>query len=323
MSELQQPDSRNDAEFGPMHTISVPSTFQGWCSLISDVLSPAEELSPFKLGQIKELITEFSKDLGLFVAPAFVLGQVLFLVAFVGYLVTAIYSLIANVGALSDACANESWVWLFVLLAVAIPSGLGLILGLVKTGLRMASVKVPSPLFSFPGPICYITFFVLSILLWAYMSPACDAVYSKQYSLLYLIFKVQIFIFGIASIFGALTTFAQTMALIQQFDTEPDMPALRQSFNEGIGSSTTTRKAYVEESQSLIDRLKAQLETTKRERDEAEQQRDAARRERGTYFEFPQSFGEFSSLIVHHLAPVEELSPFKLVFAGPFNYFEL
>jgi len=47
-----------------MTQIDVPNTFQGWCSLISRVLAPAEELSPFKLGQIQKLIFDmFSPSL--------------------------------------------------------------------------------------------------------------------------------------------------------------------------------------------------------------------------------------------------------------------
>ena len=114
-SELLQPDGeREDAAFGPMKKISVPSTFQGWCSLISDILAPAEELSPFKLGQVKTLISEINHDVGLFVSPAFVIGQILFLIAFVGYLVTAVYSLVNDALAMSGACAAESWIWLYV-----------------------------------------------------------------------------------------------------------------------------------------------------------------------------------------------------------------
>ena len=47
-----------DPELGPTIKMDVPSTFQGWCTLISRVLAPAEELSPFKLGQIQKLIAD-------------------------------------------------------------------------------------------------------------------------------------------------------------------------------------------------------------------------------------------------------------------------
>ena len=35
------------------------------------------------------------------------------------------------------ACAEESWVWLYVLLAIVIPTSLGFVMGLVKTGLNL------------------------------------------------------------------------------------------------------------------------------------------------------------------------------------------
>jgi hypothetical protein len=80
-----------------------------------------QELSPFKLGQIKDLISNINHDAGLLVAPLFVSLQILFLLAFVGYLVVAIYAIVSDFGAASDACAQESWIWLYSLLAVAIP----------------------------------------------------------------------------------------------------------------------------------------------------------------------------------------------------------
>lgn len=97
-----------------------------------------------------------------------------------------------------DSCAEESWVWLFVLLAVAIPTGLGFVMGLVKTGLNMANLKkrfgweIPPALLSFPGPVLYVVLGILGILLWVNMSDACDATYSGSYFLLYVIFKIQV-----------------------------------------------------------------------------------------------------------------------------------
>ena len=61
---------------------------------------------------------------GLFVAPAFVMGQVLFLIAFVLYLIAAIYAIVLDFDATECACADEHWVWLYVLLATAIPANL-------------------------------------------------------------------------------------------------------------------------------------------------------------------------------------------------------
>jgi len=307
-SPLQEPDGDADVA-----AFQVPATFEGWCSFASEVLSPAEELAPLKLGAIKAVISDMNKDVGLFVAPAFVVGQVLFLLAFVGYLVTAIVALIFDSGAASDECARASWVWLFVLLAVALPLVLGLVMALVKTSLMLSKIKVPTALFSATGPGCYVCLFVLGVLLWARMSPDCDVVYSREYFLLYLVFKVQVFVLGVAAIVGAITTWAEAVALFAEFERpEPRLPELTKNLDGRIRSSVTTRKKFVDESESVISRLKQQLQKTQRERDELEKKRDAARKARGDDFELPQTFGEFSSVVVKHLAPVEELSPFKL-----------
>jgi tryptophan-rich sensory protein len=97
-----------------------------------------------------------------------------------------------------ESCAEESWVWLFVLLAVVIPTGLGFVMGLVKTGLNMANLKkrfgweIPAALLSFPGPVLYVVLGILGILLWANMTDACDTTYSGSYLLLYVVFKIQV-----------------------------------------------------------------------------------------------------------------------------------
>jgi len=64
---------------------------------------------------------------GLFVAPAFVMGQVLFLIAFVLYLIAAIFAIVLDFDAAECACADEHWVWLYVLLATAIPTGISML----------------------------------------------------------------------------------------------------------------------------------------------------------------------------------------------------
>jgi len=71
---------------------------------------------------------------------------------------------------------------------------------------------------------------------------------------------------------------------------------------------------YVSESESLIQRLTNQLIKTKEERDELEKQRAALKPPGGEedQLPIPTTFGEFSAIVVKHLAPIEELSPFKL-----------
>ena len=78
---------------------------------------------------------------GLFVAPAFTIGQIVFLIAFVVYLAAAVMALVMDFDAFGCACAEESWVWLYVLLVTAIPTGLGFIMGIVKTVLLAVNLK--------------------------------------------------------------------------------------------------------------------------------------------------------------------------------------
>jgi len=132
-------------------------------------LAPLEEISPFKLGQIQILISDINKEAGEWVAPYFAIGMVFFLMAFTGYFVMAIIALVLDFEAMDAACAADSWVWLYVLLVVVIPTSLGFVMGLVKTGLNMADLKgnfgweIPAVFLSLPGPILYI---VLGVLGW-------------------------------------------------------------------------------------------------------------------------------------------------------------
>mmetsp|Transcript_82649 Transcript_82649/g.134009 ORF Transcript_82649/g.134009 Transcript_82649/m.134009 type:complete len:512 (-) Transcript_82649:271-1806(-) len=311
---VEESAGASDDELGPMTQIDVPNTFQGWCSLISRVLAPAEELSPFKLGQIQKLIGDINADAGLFVAPGFVMGQIVFLIAFTIYLVVGIIALVADFGAAEDSCAADSWVWIFVLLALAIPTGLGFVMGLVKTGLNMANLKkrfgwdVPPALLSFPGPVLYVVLGVLGIMLWVNMTDACASSYAGSYFLLFIIFKIQVIMFGIAAIFGAITTFSQTVVFINNMNPEdPDLTALKKTLNEAEESLQAAERDYVSGAEQIVSKLKKQVADAERERDDAKAQLKKEE-EFGEQF----SFGEMSSLIVKHLSPVEELSPFKL-----------
>ena len=98
-------------------------------------------MSPFKVGQIQKLISDINEQAGTVVAPFFIVLQVLFLLAFVGYLVVAIVALCLDWEAMGCDCAEDSWIWLYVLLALAIPTTFGFIMGLVKAGLALADLK--------------------------------------------------------------------------------------------------------------------------------------------------------------------------------------
>jgi len=190
--------------------------------LVVKYLSPVEEMSPFKVGQIQKLISDINEQAGTVVAPFFIVLQVLFLLAFVGYMVVAIVALCLDWEAMSCDCAADSWIWLYVLLALAIPTSFGFVMGLVKAGLALADLKknvgweIPDVFLALPAPVIYITLGILGIILWSGMDAECDELYSTSYGMLFVVFKIQVIMLGIASIFGVITCFAQASVLIAQ-----------------------------------------------------------------------------------------------------------
>jgi hypothetical protein len=124
--------------------------------------------------------------------------MVFFLMAFVGYFVITIIALVLDFQAMDAACASESWVWLYVLLAIVIPTSLGFVMGLVKTGLNLADLKgnfgweIPAVFLSLPGPILYIVLAVLGWILWLAMEPGCNKYYESTVATLYAIFHIQV-----------------------------------------------------------------------------------------------------------------------------------
>ena len=67
-----------------------------------------------------------------------------------------------------------------MLLSTAIPTGLGFVMGLVKTGLNILDLKkrigweVPAICLSFPAPVLSVVLGILGIVLWANMDSGCD-----------------------------------------------------------------------------------------------------------------------------------------------------
>ena len=236
--------------------------------------APAEELSPFKLGQISQLIQDVHKDTGLMLAPYFTMGQVAFLIAFVLYLTTAIVAIVLDFGAASDGCADEHWVWLFVLLSTAIPTGLGFVMGLVKTGLNILDLKkrigweVPAICLSFPAPILSVVLGILGIVLWANMDSGCDGTYSSTYGLLYTVFKVQVLVMGISAIFGTLTCIAQGSVFLASLNpSDPDLDQLKADLKQAESNRDAARGAYEKGAEQIVSRLKKELAAAEKERD--------------------------------------------------------
>jgi len=199
-----------------------PTTFEEFSALAVKYLSPLEEISPFKLGQIQKLISDVNEEAGKAVAPYFAIGMVFFLMLFLAYFVIAVVSLGVDFAAMDAECAEDSWVWLYVLLAVVIPTSLGFVMGLVKTALVWADLKakigweVPDICLSLPGPLLYITLAILGITLWGGMTDECGDFYSEDHNLLFTIFKIQVILLSIAAGFGLITCFAQATALYYQ-----------------------------------------------------------------------------------------------------------
>lgn len=72
--------------------------------------TPVEEISPFKLGAIQQLIKQIHSDTGDAVAPYFAFAIVFFLVGFCLYLALAIVSLVLDFQGESFAKLKRSWV---------------------------------------------------------------------------------------------------------------------------------------------------------------------------------------------------------------------
>ena len=66
-------------------------------------------------------------ELGNQIAPYFAVAQIIFLLAFVAYFTLGVVALIHDYEAMDCECAEDSWIWLYALLVVVIPTSLGTI----------------------------------------------------------------------------------------------------------------------------------------------------------------------------------------------------
>lgn len=190
------------------------------------LLAPVEEISPFKLGQIQKLIEESNEEAGKAVAPAFAVGQVFFLLAFFAYLIYGIVVVCLDSAAMDCPCAEDSWIWLYALLVLAVPTFFGSIMGCIRAGLKAASLedKVPDVLLSLPSPVIQVTLAVLGIIMWATMEESCEEFYSSNHSQLLVLFRIQVLLMSIAGVFGFITLWAQAIALVSKYVPIGDKP---------------------------------------------------------------------------------------------------
>jgi hypothetical protein len=64
-------------------------------------------------------------ELGNQIAPYFAVAQIIFLLMFVAYFTLGVVALIHDHEAMDCECAEDSWIWLYALLVVVIPTSLG------------------------------------------------------------------------------------------------------------------------------------------------------------------------------------------------------
>jgi len=208
-------------------------SFESVSALVVKYLSPVEQLSPFKVGQIQKLIADIAEsagntELGAQIAPYFAVAQVLFLLLFVAYFVIGVVALAVDAEAMDCPCAEDSWIWLYSLLVIVIPTSLGFILSLVQTGLQMidALKDVKYDIFiALPSPLLMVTLGVLGIVLWSGMTEECDAFYATNHGLLLIVFHLQVVIMVVASVFGSITLFGMGMALYADLTKKSDYEA--------------------------------------------------------------------------------------------------
>merc|ERR1712127_1033315 len=108
-------------------------SFESVSALVVKYLSPVEQLSPFKVGQIQKLISDIAEsagnsELGGQIAPYFAIAQVIFLILFVVYFVIGVVALAVDAEAMDAPCAEDSWIWLYALLVIVIPTSIGVII---------------------------------------------------------------------------------------------------------------------------------------------------------------------------------------------------
>ncbi len=63
--------------------------------------------------------------------------QVIFLLLFVAYFVIGVVALAVDAEAMDAECAADSWIWLYALLVIVIPTSLGFVLSLVEVNFYM------------------------------------------------------------------------------------------------------------------------------------------------------------------------------------------
>jgi len=160
-------------------------------------------------------------ELGGQIAPYFAVAQIVFLMLFLAYFVLGVIAVCVDFEAMDCPCAEDSWIWLYVLLVIVIPTSMGVVMGFIRGAMGAfdsdRQLGFDTSIFTaMPPPVLYVTLGVLGIVLWANMTAECDAFYSQTHGLLIGIFHIQVIIMSIAAVFGLMACWAMTMVLIKQ-----------------------------------------------------------------------------------------------------------
>jgi len=209
-----------------MPEVDLGFSFEDFSALVVEKLSPVEHLSPFKVGQIQQLIADRDEEMGKFCAPYFAVVIVVFLLAFVGYVVTALVALVLDARAMDCACAQESYLWLYVLMVLVVPTLLGLVVALIQGALQIAFPfkdtdaahdrirRVGDMLLAIPAPLLNLALGVLGLLLLFGMEDDCAEFYWVHFGMLLVVFYIQVALTLIGGLFGLLTLVAMVIGLV-------------------------------------------------------------------------------------------------------------
>ena len=67
--------------------------------------------------------------------------QIVFLMLFLGYFVLGVVSVAIDFEAMDCACAEDSWIWLYALLVLVIPTSMGVVMGFIKGAMAAADLE--------------------------------------------------------------------------------------------------------------------------------------------------------------------------------------
>ena len=145
--------------------------------------------------------------------------QVFFLLGFVAYFVVALVALVLDAEAMDEECAVQSWIWLYVLLVLIIPTTIGFIIGLLQAALQMvfkdeSSLRMVDMFLSVPAPLLMVTLGVIGLALWGGMADECFDMYWENYAMLVVVFFIQVCLMCVSALFGILALCAMGIGLI-------------------------------------------------------------------------------------------------------------